>query len=992
MPAITLPDRWARGLAFAVFTLSGFAGLIYQSIWSHYLKLFLGHAGYAQTLVLAIFMGGMAIGAWVAGRHCGRWRNLLAGYAAAEIAIGVIALGFHEVFLTVTETAFESLLPALGTPAAATAAKWTLGAALILPQSILLGLTFPLMSGGLIRRYPAAPGEVLATLYFTNSLGAGIGVLVAGFSMIARLGLPGTMQAAGWLNLAVAALALALARAARPEAPPAIATTKLPRERRTLAFFLLVAGLTGAASFVYEIAWIRMLTLVLGAATHSFELMLSAFILGLAFGGLWIRSRIDRIAEPRVFLGRVQIAMGLLAAATLPLYGWTFELMSFGVRSLARTDAGYTLYHVVSHAIALLVMFPAAFCAGTTLPLITWALMRDGHGEASIGRVYAANTLGAIAGVFVAAHLGLPRLGLKATVVLGAAIDIGLGAALLWTAIGATRRFAATALAGAAGLAAFATTHFDVHRMMSGVYRYGRLYTPQEARVIYHRDGLTATVSLVDFADGRSIRTNGKSDGGVKMDGPPLSDETTMTLTAALPLAIKPEARRVAVIGIGTGVTTHTLLGNFDLAEVDTIEIESAMAEASRGFVPRNTAAFADPRSRIHIDDAKTYFSTHNRRYDIIISEPSNPWVSGVSSLFTVEFYRMARRHLERDGILVQWVQLYETEVSLIASVAAALGAVFPDYVIYTPNDKDILIVAGEPAVLARPLADVFRAPGIARELRTVGVDSIGDLDARRIGGRRALEPLFASYGVPANSDFYPYLDLNAPRLRFLRSEATELPELGSLHAPIVSALDAAPAPRPASGAAAPDYRRGEATRRARYALGFLLAGNAPEPVNIPYALQKDLELVKLRLLQCVEPERHDSWLHALFQVASATIPYLAARERRALFAAIAASPCMAQVPPEPRRWIVLFHAVAAGDHGLAAATGEDLLERPAAALRTAGSRRHLLAVAMAANLALDRRSRARELWRRYEPEVRRADEPLAIELRFVAAHALARP
>ena len=144
--------------------------------------------------------------------------------------------------------------------------------------------------------------------------------------------------------------------------------------------------------------------------------------------------------------------------------------------------------------------------------------------------------------------------------------------------------------------------------------------------------------------------------------------------------------------------------------------------------------------------------------------------MSGVASLFTVEFYRMARRHLERDGVLVQWVQLYETEVALLASVIGALAQVFPDYVIYTPNDKDLLIVAGEPEVLARPLADVFRMPGLAKELQRVNVQTIGDLDMRRLGGRRALEPLFASYAVPANSDYYPYLDLNAPRLRFLKT------------------------------------------------------------------------------------------------------------------------------------------------------------------------------------------------------------------------------
>jgi predicted membrane-bound spermidine synthase len=382
-----------------------------------------------------------------------------------------------------------------------------------------------------------------------------------------------------------------------------------------------------------------------------------------------------------------------------------------------------------------------------TLPLITYALLRQGYGEKSMGAVYAANTLGAIAGVVLAAHVGLPVFGLKTTVVVGATIDVGLGLILLWTVLGATRAFAGSVALVVAALAAFSTVELDAYRMISGVFRYGRLYTPEDAKLLFYRDGRTASVSLVDFSDGRSIRTNGKSDGGVNMNGPPLSDETTMTLTAVIPLAVKPEAKRVAVIGIGTGITTHTLLGNFELETVDTIEIESAMAQASRGFTPRNTAAFADPRSHIHIDDAKTHFSTHNRRYDVIISEPSNPWVSGVSSLFTVEFYRMARRHLERDGVLVQWVQLYETEMGIIASVIGALSLAFPDYVIYVPNDKDILIIAGEPATLARPLADVFGMPAVAKELRTVSLQTMGDLDMRRLGGRQALEPLFASYG-----------------------------------------------------------------------------------------------------------------------------------------------------------------------------------------------------------------------------------------------------
>ena len=206
MQSFVSTARVPRSVYFALFTVSGFAGLIYESIWSHYLKLFLGHAAYAQTLVLALFMGGMAIGSWLCSRYSDRWRNLLAGYAVAEGLIGVAAIAFHPVFVAVTETAFDSLLPALGDETLAALAKWSLGALLILPQSVLLGMTFPLMSAGLIRRYPSAPGGSLAMLYFTNSFGASIGVLASAFIMIDRLGLPGTITAAGLINLALAAI------------------------------------------------------------------------------------------------------------------------------------------------------------------------------------------------------------------------------------------------------------------------------------------------------------------------------------------------------------------------------------------------------------------------------------------------------------------------------------------------------------------------------------------------------------------------------------------------------------------------------------------------------------------------------------------------------------------------------------------------------------------------------------------------------------------
>src|SRR5262245_21281771 len=509
-------SRVPRSVFFLLFTVSGFAGLIYESICSHYLKLILGHAAYAQTLVLALFMGGMAIGSWLCSRWSLGWSNLLRGYALAEALIGLAAFLFHPVFVSATDAAYSSILPALGGELPATLFKWSLAGLLILPQSVLLGMTFPLMSAGLIRRYPGSPGESLAMLYFTNSFGAAIGVLASGFVMIEELGLPGTVRTAGALNLALAAAVWVLARGTEP----ALAGVRgEPGAERPYRLFLTVAALTGAASFVFEIGWIRMLSLVLGSSTHSFELMLSAFILGIACGGYWVRRRIDSITDPVRFLGIVLTVMGLLALATLPLYGQMFSVMQAVIKALARTDAGYALFLVSSHGIALAVMFPATFCAGMTLPLITYALLRGGQGEKAIGAVYAANTLGSIAGVFFAAHIGMPWLGLKGLIACGAALDAGLGLLLLWRATGAQRlRLAAAALALACFAAVLAGVQLDPYKMASGVFRHGELYSTRDAAMLMYRDGKTTTVSLMDFGTDRSLRTNGKSDGAINME------------------------------------------------------------------------------------------------------------------------------------------------------------------------------------------------------------------------------------------------------------------------------------------------------------------------------------------------------------------------------------------------------------------------------------------------------------------------------------------
>ena len=684
--------RWTF---YLLFTVSGFAGLIYESIWTHYLKLFLGHAAYAQSLVLVVFMGGMAAGAAWCARLSERLERPLLGYALVEAVVGAAALVFHPVFVASTDWAYESLLPALGSESGALAAKLALSCLLIAPQSVLLGMTFPLVSAALVRAHPATPGESLAMLYFTNSLGAALGVLASGFLLIAWAGLPGTLRVAGWTNLALAAAVWLLAR---PLAVfPKISKTE---EEGTSSLLLAVAFFTGLASFVYEIVWIRMLSLVLGASTHSFELMLSTFILGLALGGLAVRRRVDRAGSAERLLAWVQVAMGLAALATLPVYDLTFGLMETLMKGLARTQTGYVFFNLSGQAIAALVMLPAAFCAGTTLPLISAALLRRGAGEGAIGRVYAANTLGAIVGVVAAVHVGLPLVGLKGALISACTIDIALGLILLRVCRTTVWRAAAVACAGAILVVGLAV-ELDANKMTAGVFRYGDLAASRDAEILYRKDGKTATVHLVKYPEAVSLRTNGKSDGSINLDrdGVRGTDEITMVLTGALPLALRPDAKTAAVIGIGTGLTTHTLLQSLEIERVDTIEIEAAMAEAARGFMPRNVGAFADPRGAILIDDAKTFFSAHGRRYDVIVSEPSNPWVAGVGDLFTSEFYDAAARRLRPGGVFTQWVQCYEISSATQATILRTLARRFPHgQVFFFREASDMVIVASADA------------------------------------------------------------------------------------------------------------------------------------------------------------------------------------------------------------------------------------------------------------------------------------------------------
>jgi spermidine synthase/MFS family permease len=981
-----------RGLFFFLFAVSGFSGLIYESIWSHYLKLFLGHAAYAQTLVLAIFMGGMALGSWICSRYSTRWPNLLVGYAIAEGLIGLFALVFHNAFDGFTQYAYQAIMPALGDPFTVNVFKWSFAALLILPQSILLGMTFPLMTAGIVRWFPENPGRTVAMLYFTNSIGAAIGVLVSGFALIAWIGLPGTIRTAGVINVLLALIVYALTqRHAHPEPITREVKTAPPAHNAKNWYFVLlgVSLLTGMASFIYEISWIRMLSLVLGSSTHAFELMLSAFIFGIAFGGLWIRFRLARIRNVILYLAVVQLIMGLLALSTLPLYGNTFEIMQWLVTQLERNDTGYALFNLSSHGIALLIMLPTTFCAGMTLPLITHALINFGSGEKSIGAVYAANTVGAIAGVFFAVHIGLPWLGLKGVMSTGAAIDIALAIGLLLYARPATRAvtLATTSAAGVTGLAAaLIFVQLDPYKMASGVYRDGKLLSPDDTEILFHKDGKTATVDLHREPTGSvNIRTNGKVDANINMDPDAdiSSDEPTMVLAAAIPLAFNPQAKNAAVIGMGSGMTTHTLLTMPSINAVDTIEIEPAMVEAAQGFRPRVELAYTDPRSHIHIEDAKTYFSTHNRQYDIIISEPSNPWVSGTASLFTQEFYELLPRYLSDDGILVQWMQLYELNESLLASVTKALVPHFSDYAVYTAADRDILIVAKKSGPLTLPSDRLFSTPGIKQELRKIYINKPMDLELRRLGNKQTLQPLFNTYSITANSDYYPVLSLGAAKTRFLHSHADAVVALGHAPIPVLKALD--PYRLNAQRTDITEYHTPAKTM-------FTLIGtsirdtymnNGQRANFLPVKYRRNLQEINHFFIQCNDLNS-SAWIDSLVTFTNAITPFLTKTELDQIWRMFKRFPCYNQLTPQQKDWIELVHSLGMGKAKEVAGISEWLLQH-----NIATKPEHyefLVASALLGDLLTNNQSRAQKIWNQYAPQ-HGLDNNENLLLRLLSAH-----
>ena len=876
-----------------IFAASGFAGLIYESIWARYLKLFLGHAAYAQALVLAIFLLGLALGAAWCARLSHKLERPLLGYVAIEILVALTAVYFHDIFTLAQHWAVTSVLPGIESDTAAEVFKWTLAAALIFPQSVLLGATFPLMSAGLLRLWPERRGHLVAMLYFSNSLGAVFGVLASGYILIPFLGLPGTITVAGFINVGAAAAVWALGHLFTDTAAPLAAGNdgdgSAPAKRARLV--LAVAFGTGLASFIYEIIWVRMLSLLMGSSTHTFEIMLAAFILGLALGSVLVRKRANSGENLLAALGAVQVAMGILALWSLFCFPLFYGILNLYLDDLPRTDANYWIYTALKLGLAMLMMLPATICAGMTLPLLTRFLM-DSGGEGAIGKVYAANTLGAIVGVFIALHILLPLAGIHAGILIAAAVDIGIGIALVALVLRARLRWAAGA--GAAALAVAALFGgINVQIATAGVFRYQKNALPN---VIFYQDGKTASIAVTEIqSEGepystRALRTNGKPDASVVSGGNAAehgytSDDHTMIIAGLLPLLYKADAKRVMNIGFGSGMTSRTLLLSPHLTQLDNVEIEPAIIAGARHLGSRVAPVFDDPRNKFIFNDAKTVLARAPYKYDIIVSEPSNPWVSGVSNLFTREFYARVRDTLKEDGIFVQWLPLYETTPGAFASVFTALASVFDDIHAYSASSHDVIFIASAGAPLPARSGAALRADALRAFIAGYHLQDAKDLNVLSLGNKESLLPYFESFAVPTNSDYFPYLEAQSEPALFhntlysLRS-ATMLPvPVSEFLGNPPTAGNVAPSPNSAAMIKAATAHRAHANRHdPQGTIQLALAKLASLPCPLPVQEGKD----------------HTAYLQVISELTTILMPMLTKAQMADIWQLLRQDACMA--------------------------------------------------------------------------------------------------
>ena len=697
----------------ALLLLSGATGLIYEVVLARYLTLHLGSSGASQAVTLAVFLGGLSVGALVGGRWApaviARLKRFgpapaiaIAGYALLESFIAVWALGFP----TMADLAFAGYHAAAAgmDPSSGSLTVFKLGVAglLVLPLTVGMGATLPLLATAAERATPRAAVATVSRFYYVNAAGGVAGTLLAGFWLIETLGLIDAVQACAATNLIIALVALRIARRvpAGPDTGPVQGPSREPGGGRCLRrvpvwIVVIAAGLTGYVTLLSEVVWTRIYSLTLGASVYAFPLMLAVVIAGISAGSALATRFIRKGAAPDVVFVWCQIGAALAALFLRARLDMLPEDL-LGLRGrLVPTPDNYALWLTVAGTWVGAHLMPAALLLGASFPAL---LSVASQGGADTGRatgwILGVNTLGNLTGALTGGFLVMPALGVDGSLTLAGVMSLGVG--LLVLPRPSVRRGIATAAAAGLGLY-FLVVRPPTPLLYQGTFRI-RAPEPGAASVVadywrnhadfvFKSDGKDVSITVQRLPRGHlAMRSNGKPDGST-------NDAQSQISLGHLGFLMHPEARDVLVLGLGTGQTAAAVASHPGV-DVEVEEIAPEVVEGAKAFSAFNDRVVGRGEVPIRVADGREMLKLAGEAsYDMIVSQPPNPWVVGVADLFTLEFFQLCRSRLRSGGVLVQWLQTYEIPDDVFQDVVCTMHAAFPRLHVFASAYGDLALL-----------------------------------------------------------------------------------------------------------------------------------------------------------------------------------------------------------------------------------------------------------------------------------------------------------
>jgi spermidine synthase len=779
-----------RSILYVIFFLSGATGLVYEVIWVRLTGLLFGNTSQAIATVLAAFMAGLALGSWKLGRRADRSDNPLWMYGLLEIGIGLSAALVPQIFRALNNV-YWAVAPSVSSiPGGAGFVRFTASFIVLLAPTFLMGGTLPVLT----RFFTETVKEVetrVGVLYALNTFGAAAGTLAAALIFIPGIGNIRTTLIIATLNVGIGLCAVWMAEGeegdvetetltrhaffpaspyrARASLRAGLAQGEGQQNPASDKLVLLTLAVSGFVAMMYEVAWTRALSAMIGSSTYAFSVMLVTFLVGIALGS----SIIGRRKPPATFRFLGLLQLGVAMGGLIFIVGYLaapYVLIGLIRAFYYAFPAILTIQFIISAGL----MIFATLCMGATLPvashLYSSKFMILGR---NIGHVYSVNTLGAIVGSLFAGFVLLPLVGTERTILAGIFFNAAMALLLLsdtkpsWIGQGL-----AVGLLFLATLSMRGGVFWKPEIMDRGVLIYSHAFESrpeltigehyEDTDVVYFREGSNATISVRKGENYIALRTNGKVDASNR------DDMITQLMVGWLPAFYHPNPKSALVIGYGSGVTIGAVAAVKDVEGIDCVEIEPAVFGAAPWFSAINRNSFRGPKLHMIFNDARNYMNLTRKQYDLIISEPSNPWIAGVASLFTAEFYDRVAQVLKPDGIFAQWVQLYELDPEDLRMLLYEVQRKFPEVSLWVTDSDLIVIGSRQPQKLdAGRLARIVNSdPGMLHDFRDfLHSERPEGILAYYVMSNEAVRK-FASK-ARRNTDDRPLLEFHAPRQLF---------------------------------------------------------------------------------------------------------------------------------------------------------------------------------------------------------------------------------